>query len=151
MSTFSQQRQILVRTAGKGDWKKILALYASLDEEDLEYRFFNIHHVYSDEAKEMANPAEHLTLLALDGENAVGEATLQGNGEVSVVVSKGWRGQGIATKLVNELIQAAREKGFTRLKFFSLPSNSHMVSLGRAFGFRVVEHSNVDEEWVLDI
>jgi GNAT superfamily N-acetyltransferase len=144
-------RQILLKIAEKEDWNRILQLYASLDEEDLEYRFFNLHRVSADEAMLMAGRPDHYTLLALEGESAIGEATLQGNGEVSVVVAKKSRDMGVATLLVKELIRIAKDKGFKRLKFFTLPSNSEMVGLGRAFGFRVLSHSNMDEEWALDL
>jgi len=87
----------------------------------------------------------------LQGNSAIGEATLQANGEVSVVVAKRSRGMGVATLLVNELLQIARHKGYPLVKFYTLPTNAPMVGLGRAFGFRVINHSNTEEEWVLDL
>ena len=143
--------QILLKKADKDDWKKIMDLYSSLDEEDLEYRFFNVHRVSSGEAMMMAGRPDHFTILALQEGAAIGEATLQSNGEVSVVVAKKSRGMGVARLLVEELIRNARSKGFKRLKFYTLPSNSRMVGLGRAFGFRVLSHSSSEEEWVLDL
>ncbi len=139
------------KKAGKEDWKRILDLYGSLDEEDLEFRFFNLHRLSCSEAMQMAGQPDHITLLALQGESAIGEATLQGNGKVSVVVAKKSSGMGVATLLVKELIRIAKEEGFKRLKFYSLPSNGKMVELGRAFGFRVLYHCSSEEEWVLDL
>ncbi|MFI5421894.1 MAG: GNAT family N-acetyltransferase [Nitrososphaerales archaeon] len=144
-------QQILLKKASKDDWKRILDLYSSLDEEDLEFRFFNVHRLSSSEATLMADQPDHITLLALQGEAAIGEATLQSNGEVSVVVAKKSRGMGVATLLVNELIQIAGDAGYKRLKFYTLPTNRNMVGLGRAFGFRVLNHCNTEEEWVLDL
>ncbi|MDA4112001.1 MAG: GNAT family N-acetyltransferase [Thaumarchaeota archaeon] len=144
-------QQILLKKAEKEDWTRILQLYSSLDEVDLEYRFFNLHRVSADEAKIIAGRPDHFALLALQGESAIGEATLQGNGEVSVVVQKQSRGMGVARLLVTELIDIARSKGFKKLRFFTLPSNSKMVGLGRAFGFRVLSHSSMEEEWILDL
>ncbi len=144
--------QILLKKAEKEDWKKIMDLYSTLDEEDLEYRFFNVHRLSSGEAMKMAGRLDHITILALQGGgSAIGEASLQSNGEVSVVVAKKYRGMGVARLLVRELIRVARSKGFKRLKFYTLPSNSKMVGLGRAFGFRVLSHSSFEEEWILDL
>ena len=143
--------QILLKKAERSDWKRILNLYSSLDDEDLEYRFFNIHHVFSDEAKQIAQKPDHYTVLALLGDEAIGEATLQKSGEVSVVVSKQERGRGVGKLLFEELVAEARRRKIERLKFYTLPSNAHMIELGRAFGFRVVLHSSLEEEWALDL
>jgi GNAT superfamily N-acetyltransferase len=143
--------QIQVKRADKEDWKRILSLYSSLDEEDLEYRFFNLHRVCPDEAMQMADPRSHCTLLALVGEKLIGEATLECDGEVAMVVAKEWRHHGVATMLVDQLIQIAREKGVKTIRFFTLTGNLRMVEIGRAFGFRVLEHSSREEEWVLDL
>ena len=113
-------QQILLKKASKDDWKRILDLYASLDEEDLEFRFFNVHRLSSSEATLMASQPDHITLLALQGEAAIGEATLQSNGEVSVVVAKKYRGMGVATLLVNRLIQIAGDAGYKEAEILHL-------------------------------
>ncbi len=143
--------QILLKRADSGDWKAILSLYASLDEEDLERRFFNLHRLNPEEARQMAGRSGHYTLLALSGETLIGEATLERDGEIAVVVAKSWRNHGIASLLVKELIQVGRTEGFSRLWFLTLTGNLRMVGLGKALGFHVISHSNMEEKWVLDL
>ncbi|HZW55948.1 MAG TPA: GNAT family N-acetyltransferase [Nitrososphaerales archaeon] len=144
-------QQILVRRAGKDDWKGVLKLYETLDEEDLEYRFFNIHHLSAEEARKISVSRDHMTFLAFSGDTTIAECTLQSDGEVSIVVSPDFRGHGVATHLFEYTLLAARERGMKRLHFFTLPSNSRMTGLGRALGFRLISHSVVEEEWVLDL
>lgn len=145
-----QNLQILLKKAGPEDWKAMLSLYSSLDEYDLKCRLFGPHHVFADEPKSMANQDDRYTLLAFAGATPVGEASLQTDGEVSVVVAKDWKHQGIAPLLFRELIEIARNRGFERVWFAAPRDNSGMIQLGRDFAFRVISHSSEEEKWVLD-
>jgi len=144
-------QEITLKKSEPSDWKAILALYASLDEDDLEYRFFNVHHVFPREAQQMASQKEHCTLLAFADEIPVGEACLESDGEVSVVVARDWRHRGVASLLFKELIAIARDRGLHKVWFMTLTRNASMIELGRMFDFRVVLHSSQEEEWVLDL
>lgn len=144
-------QQIEIRQASATDWPKILALYQSLDTEDLEFRFMTPHQLSVEEAKEIAFSSGRETFLAINGEDAIGEASLEEDGEISVVVSRKFREEGVAMALVRHLVDAARTRGLKHLKFYCLPGNLHMIRLGKVFGFRVLGQPESEDEWILDL
>jgi RimJ/RimL family protein N-acetyltransferase len=57
--------------------------------------------------------------------------------EFAVTVADGWQGVGLASRLMRELIQGARERGLKRMEGFVLAGNSSMLNLARRLGFTV--------------
>jgi GNAT superfamily N-acetyltransferase len=57
--------------------------------------------------------------------------------EFAVTVVDGWQGIGLASRLMRELIQAARERGLKHMEGFVLASNTRMLDLARRLGFTV--------------
>ena len=55
--------------------------------------------------------------------------------EFTVAVADGWRGVGLASRLMRELIVVARDKGLRRMEGFVLAGNSGMLTLARRLGF----------------
>jgi len=79
---------------------------------------------------------------AQDGIDIVGGARyyVQSGGnscEFAVTVADDWQGVGLASRLMRELIQAARVHGLTQMEGFVLASNSGMLGLARRLGFTV--------------
>ena len=58
--------------------------------------------------------------------------------EFAVTVVDGWQGVGLASRLMRELIQAARERGLRRIEGFVLATNTSMLDLARRLGFTVI-------------
>lgn len=59
-------------------------------------------------------------LASLDDGEAIGTARMLPDGHVGrIAVHKPWRGQGIGTRLVEYLTQAARERGFSEIYLHS--------------------------------
>jgi GNAT superfamily N-acetyltransferase len=126
-----------------------MELYSSLSEDDLEFRFMNAHHLTREEAGRIADSGTRTTLVAINGESIIGEATLEGDGEISVVVAKKYREEGIGAKLLEGLVFEARVKRMKTVKFYCLPSNQRMIWLGTLLGFKLQSHYDTEDEWVL--
>ena len=58
--------------------------------------------------------------------------------EFAVTVVDGWQGVGLASRLMRELIEAARERGLRRMEGFVLAGNTSMLDLARRLGFTVI-------------
>lgn len=143
--------RIEIRKSTDVDWPKILDLYNSLSEDDLQFRFMNMHHLTADEAKQISQPKTHTAYVAEKDGVVVGEAALEVDGEISIVVSKDYRETGIGVSLLTRLIEAAKSSGVKRLKFYCLPGNLHMEWLGAFLGFKLSKHSAMEDEWILDL
>ena len=57
--------------------------------------------------------------------------------EFAVTVDDRWQGAGLASRLMRELIQAARMRALTRMEGFVLATNTGMLNLARRLGFTV--------------
>ena len=111
----------------------------------------NPHHLTYKEAKEMVDPQVRTTYVATKGQSIIGEATLEIDGEVSVVVSKRYREEGVGALLLKNLIAVAKGRGLRIVKFFCLPSNQHMIWLGSFLGFKLAKHYETEDEWRLNL
>jgi acetyltransferase len=89
----------------------------------------------------------HLALVCTfahaSGEEIVGEARYIANPdgascEFGVLIEDAWRKTGIAGLLMEALIRAARERGFTTMEGLVLRRNLAMQRFARALGFEVV-------------
>src|SRR5262249_2022225 len=62
--------------------------------------------------------------------------------EFAITVADDWQGVGLASRLMRELIQAARVQGLKRMEGFVLARNRRMLDLARHLGFTVVTDPN---------
>src|SRR5262245_21071142 len=60
-----------------------------------------------------------------------------GRCEVAITVSDGWQGRGLGSRLLRELIQAARVRGLRQMEGFVQAGNSSMLNVARRLGFTV--------------
>ncbi|EZQ10678.1 MULTISPECIES: GNAT family N-acetyltransferase [Acidianus] len=134
-----EKEKLAIRRASRDDWKGIYDLYSSLSEEDLYLRFFHFYRLTIEDAIKLSSDDEHVTLLAEIDEKIIGEATLEKDGEISLVVKPEYRKLGIGTILVSKLIEEGRRMGLKKLKFFTLPENVPMIKLGKRLGFMIRE------------
>ena len=83
-------------------------------------------------------------LVAASGRKIIGYAgiwVVTDEGHITnVAIHPEWRGQGIATVLMNELLEAAKGCGATRFTLEVRPSNKAAIALYRQFGFVIVGH-----------
>jgi RimJ/RimL family protein N-acetyltransferase len=62
--------------------------------------------------------------------------------EFAVTVADDWRGLGLASRLMRELIQGARARNLKRMEGFVLATNVSMLGLARRLGFTVSTDPN---------
>jgi L-amino acid N-acyltransferase YncA len=72
--------------------------------------------------------------------------------DFSVYIERSWRGKGVGSRLLEALIERARQIGYHKLVLSAFPFNQGGVALYKKFGFRVVgvyeEQGRLDGRWV---
>jgi len=82
------------------------------------------------------------SVVSDDQERFVGIARYAADGkrnecELGITVTDAWQHQGIASALIERLIDHARRRGVRRMMGFVLPDNHRMLALARKLGFAV--------------
>ena len=130
------------------DGRLIQEYFYSLDEKDIQARFFGNRRRFFREDMEgifQVDYIKHLSIVAVTGEVGfekiigLGEYAL-GHGtepEVAFSVSKQWQHQGIASILLEKLTEAARENSFTGLLAYTQTNNTGMIKLFNKLPYKV--------------
>ncbi len=148
--TLPGARTLSIRPMGPSETAGLVALYASLKEDDTYLRFFSGHAPPEDFVEKMTHVAERggFGLIALmeegDGTSQiVGEATYDllpnGDGELGITVAETARGW-LGPYLLDALVTEAAARGVPNLEADVLVGNRRMLTMLRARGFAVVEH-----------
>jgi RimJ/RimL family protein N-acetyltransferase len=138
--------ELTCRPARAGDEQALLAFFRALPEEDRQF----LRHDVTDPAvirrwMGSIDLDRVFPLLALSGDEIVGDATLQRYpygwskhvGEIRVVVAKAWQRRGVAGVLVHELVGLAQEWGLELLEAQVLEGQHGAQRCMEALGFRV--------------
>jgi phosphinothricin acetyltransferase len=79
-------------------------------------------------------------------------AAYQHVADFSVYVERGWRGKGLGRRLLDRLIEIAREIGYHKMMLSAFPFNTSGVALYERMGFRTIgicrEMGLLDGRWV---
>jgi GNAT superfamily N-acetyltransferase len=144
-------RRATLRAVRPGDRDALQAAVRRLSAEARHSRFMSALHELSPRLLEQAvNPKEEreLQLVAVQGEGPkpaiVGGARYSGiagskDCEFAVAVADDWQGTGLARRLLETLMRAARARGFERMEGYILASNARMLGLARRLGFAQAE------------
>ena len=132
-----------VRPIRPDDIERMVAFHGRQSAESIYFRYFSSHPRLSDrELKQLTEVdyRDRMALVAILGDDlvAVGryEPTGQpGTAEGAFFVDDGHHGRGLATLLLEYLVVAAREGGYTKLIATVLPHNSAMLATFRQAGF----------------
>ena len=132
-----------VRPIRPDDIERMVAFHSRQSAESIYFRYFSSHPRLSDrELKQLTEVdyRDRMALVAILGDDlvAVGryEPTGQpGTAEGAFFVDDGHHGRGLATLLLEYLVVAAREGGYTKLIATVLPHNSAMLATFRQAGF----------------
>ena len=142
-------RAVLIRPVRPGDDERETAFLARLSPRARRLRFQRgadavdaglvRYHTHVDYDRHMAFVAE---AAQDDGEAMVGEARYlahaDGRGcELGIVLADDWHHTGLAQRLMEALIDAARARGFVRMEGTVLRENADMLDFARSIGFRV--------------
>ena len=142
---------ITYRRARAEDAEAIVAFYNRVGGETTYLSFEKDEYPLSVEAqiqsiRALENNPINIMLLALDGEEIAGIATISSTfkikgrhtGEFGIVVAEAYHGQGIGTELMTRLIEWAKNNGITtKISLVTRADNVKAVSLYLKFGFRV--------------
>ncbi len=142
---------IIYRNPAAGDAKKIVDFYNYVGGETSFLSFEKDEYPLGAEEQEaeikrLEGNVNNTMLLALDGEEIVGIATINSShklksrheGELGIVVAQKYQGQGIGSRLIQMLIDWCKGNGVTtRIRLDTRTDNTAAVSLYLKFGFVV--------------
>jgi hypothetical protein len=133
--------RVRVRPVEPGDVDGLVALYATLSDEDRYRRFFSAFVPDRPFFEHMATVVGRggFGVVALDAEDRiVAEANYEllpdGDGELGMVVAEGWRGW-LGAYLLDTLVEAACCRGVPNIEADVLVVNGRMLSLLRRRGY----------------
>jgi acyl-CoA hydrolase/GNAT superfamily N-acetyltransferase len=141
-------KMVTFRPTKAVDGRLIQEYFYSLDEKDIQARFFGIRRRFFREDMEgifQVDYIKNLSIVAVTGEIGfekiigLGEYAL-GQGtepEVAFSVSKQWQHRGIASILLEKLTEAARENSFTGLVAYTQTNNTGMIKLFNKLPYKV--------------
>lgn len=143
--------QIIYRRAQESDAEKIVSFYNYVGGETSYLSFEKDEYPMNVKEQEeelcsLENKKTSIMLLAMDGEEIAGIATINSSakikarhdGELGIVVAKKYQGQGIGTELIRRLIEWAKGNGVTtRISLDTRADNVKAVELYMKFGFIV--------------
>lgn len=126
-------RLVTIRPCTPEDAPRIADLYARLSPRTLRLRYCSALRISGEvEAARLcgSDPMDRAVLLALSEGEVIGIGELgrvsDRCGEIALVVRDDCQGEGIGTALGHELVEVARELGYTRLQAYMLAENRAM-------------------------
>lgn len=141
--------EVLLRPIKPEDEPMWLEMFQSLSDESIRYRFFQmlkdtphevrVRYCNIDYDREIAIVAE----IVEKGKKkllGVGRLSFESdgkNGEISFIVSDSWQGLGLGTKMVDYVLDLAKEKGIESVYAIMLPDNYRALSLTKKMGFQI--------------
>jgi acetyltransferase len=140
-------QEVLLRPIKPEDEPLWLDMFQGFSEESIRYRFFQIlkdtpHEVRVrycniDYDREIAIVAE---MVKTGQRKILGVARVSiepdgKSGEIAFIVSDRWQGLGLGTKMVDYVLDIAKEKGVEDIYAIVLPDNSRALSLLKKIGF----------------
>ena len=141
--------EVLLRPIKPEDEPMWLEMFQSLSDESIRYRFFQMlkdtpHEVrvrycnidYDREIAIVAETVENGKKKLL----GVGRLSFESdgkNGEISFIVSDSWQGFGLGTKMVDYVLDLAKDKGIESVYAIMLPDNYRALSLTKKMGFQI--------------
>jgi len=144
-------QRVTLRGVQPQDRDGFQAVIKGLSEASRYTRFMSPLRELSAQMLERAvNPdqANELQLVAVSGgpdrEEIAGGARYCGSAgsndcEFAITVAAAWQGRGLARPLLNELMRAARDRGFAHMEGYILAGNARMLELARRLGFVEVQ------------
>ncbi|MEM3377850.1 MAG: GNAT family N-acetyltransferase [Candidatus Bathyarchaeia archaeon] len=161
--TLRNGQEVLLRPIKPEDEPLWLEMFQSFSEESIRYRFFQVikdtpHEVRVrycniDYDREIAIVAE----LTEEGRRKIlGVARLSiepdgKSGELAFIVSDKWQGLGLGTKMVDYVLEIAKEMGVETVYAIMLPDNKRALSLTQKMGFTLEYLSDGTVKGVLNL
>ena len=142
-------QEVLLRPIKPEDEPMWLEMFQSLSEESIRYRFFQMlkdtpHEVrvrycnvdYDREVALVAEMVENGKRKIL-GVSRLSIESDEKSGEMAFLVSDYWQGLGLGTKMVDYVLDIAKEKGIDKVTAIILQDNYRALSLIKKMGFSI--------------
>jgi acetyltransferase len=142
-------QEVLLRPIKPEDEPMWLEMFQSLSEESIRYRFFQMlkdtpHEVrvrycnidYDREIALVAEMVENGKRKILGVSRLIIESD-EKSGEMAFLVSDNWQGLGLGTKMVDYVLDIAKEKGINKVNAIILQDNYCALSLTKKMGFKI--------------
>jgi acetyltransferase len=142
-------QEVLLRPIKPEDEPLWLEMFQSLSEESIRYRFFQLlkdtpHEVrvrycnidYDREIAIVAETVENGNRKIL-GVTRLSIESNEKSGEIAFLVSDYWQGLGLGTKMVDYVLDIAKEKGIESVHSIILQDNYRALSLSKKMGFKI--------------
>ena len=144
-------REIRVeRYDGESEFGAVQAMYEAFDPADRAQGIPPVKSGAIENWLEAILAEECVNVLAWDGENVVGHATLVPDGdeayELAIFVLSAYQDAGIGTSLIEALLGAGRESGIDRVWLTVERWNSPAVALYRKVGFEASDSGSFELE-----
>ena len=147
--TLKNGKQVLLRPIKPEDEPLWLEMFQNFSEESIRYRFFQIlkdtpHEVRVrycniDYDREIAIVAElteegHRKIL---GVSRLSIETDGKSGEMAFIIGDKWQGLGLGTKMVDYVLEIAKDMGVENIYAIMLPDNYRALTLTKKMGFQL--------------
>ena len=141
--------KITIRPAKTTDSRLIQEHFYSMNKNDNSKRFFGLRiHFFWDELKNMfmVDYKFKFSVIAYVGEEGLGKVIGVGmycieegkdNAEVAYSLDEGWQGKGIAARLQQKIVDAARHNGIAGLFAMTYPDNNTMIKLFKRLPYKI--------------
>jgi len=161
--TLEDGREVLLRPIKPEDESLWLEMFQSFSDESIRYRFFQIlkdtpHEVRVrycniDYGREIAIVAE---LTEKDRKRILGVGRLSiepdgKSGELAFIIGDQWQGLGLGTKMVDYVLEIAKEMGVETVYAIMLPDNYRALNLARKMGFKLEYLDDGTVKGILDL
>ena len=144
-------REVTLRAVVEADAAEIVQAFERLSAESRYYRFMGCKKNLDGSAVQRGvhpRPGQDFvfvaTIPATDGIDIVGAGQYvragEGNDktcEFAITVAEGWRGIGLATRLLASLVRRARRDGYETMEGWVIAQNRPMLAVARKLHFRV--------------
>ncbi len=141
--------KITFRPAKTTDSRLIQEHFYSMDKNDISKRFFGLRmHFFWDELKNMfmVDYKSKFSVIAYVGEEGLGKVIGVGMycidegkdiAEVAYSLDQNWQGRGIAVRLQQKIVDAARHNGIAGLYAMTFPDNNSMIKLFKRLPYKI--------------
>ena len=141
--------KITFRPAKTTDSRLIQEHFYSMNKNDISKRFFGLRmHFFWDELKNMfmVDYKCKFSVIAYVGEEGLGKVIGVGmycieegkdKAEVAYSLDEGWQGKGIAARLQQKIVDAARHNGIAGLFAMTYPDNNTMIKLFKRLPYKI--------------
>jgi acetyltransferase len=142
-------QEVLLRPIKPEDEPMWLEMFQSLSEESIRYRFFQmlkdtphevrVRYCNVDYDREIALVAEMVEngKRKILGVTRLSIESDEKSGEMAFLVSDYWQGLGLGTKMVDYVLDIAKEKGIDKVNAIILQDNYRALSLTKKMGFSI--------------